>query len=108
MKIKTMIAAAAIALMTASAPATAKEPQKEATAVFTVSPKMSCQNCEKKIKSNIRFEKGVKSIATSLENQTVTIDYNPSKTSPDKIAAAFKKIGYKATEAKAPAKTEKK
>lgn len=68
--------------------------------VFSVEPKMSCQNCEKKIKTNIRFEKGVKDIATSLEAQTVTVKFDPAKTSKEKIAKAFDKIGYKATEVK--------
>ena len=35
------------------------------TLVVTTQPQMHCQNCEKKIKSNIRFVKGTKKIATS-------------------------------------------
>ena len=30
----------------------------DTTAIFNVMPKMSCQNCENKIKSNLRFEIG--------------------------------------------------
>lgn len=67
------------------------------TVVFTVSPKMSCQNCENKIKSNLRFEKGVKEIVTSLPDQTVTITYSADKTTPENIANGFKKIGYTPT-----------
>lgn len=74
----------------------AKAPQKETTAVFTVSPKMSCANCENKIKSNLRFEKGVSSIVTDIEKQTVTVRFNPAKTDSAKIVKAFSKIGYKA------------
>jgi len=44
--------------------ASAKSDDK--TVVFTVSPKMSCQNCENKIKSNLRFEIDVKEIAASM------------------------------------------
>lgn len=73
------------------------------TTVFTVSPNMSCQNCENKIKNFMRFEKGVSNIATDLKEQTVSITYNPKKTDPDKLAKAFKKIGYTAT----PLTTEK-
>lgn len=79
--------------------ASAKSPKDSATAVFTVSPQMSCQNCENKIKSNIRFEKGVTDITTDLKGQTVTVTYNPAKTNPEKIVKAFKKIGYTATKA---------
>lgn len=68
------------------------------TTVFNVNPKMSCQNCENKIKSNLRYEKGVKDIKTSLDDQTVTVTYDDAKTSPEKIASGFKKIGYTAAE----------
>lgn len=68
-----------------------------ATVQFTVLPQMTCQNCENKIKSNIRYEKGVKQIDTSVPDQLVTIKYDAAKTNPEKIAAAFKKIGYTAT-----------
>jgi copper chaperone CopZ len=69
------------------------------TTVFTVSPKMHCESCENKIKKNLRFEKGVKEITTSVPKQTVTITYDPEKTSVEKLQAGFKKIGYTATEA---------
>lgn len=68
----------------------------KATAVFTVNPQMSCVNCENKIKNNLRFEKGIKSITTSLKDQTVTIEYDPAKISTEAIADAFSKIGYQA------------
>ena len=42
------------------------------TLVVTTQPQMHCQNCEKKIKSNIRFVKGTKKIATSVDDQKVT------------------------------------
>lgn len=70
---------------------------QSATVVFTVSPQMSCQNCENKIKTNIRFEKGVTAIATDIPTQTVKITYDPVKTNPEKLTSAFKKIGYTAT-----------
>ncbi len=69
----------------------------KATVSFSVNPSMTCQNCENKIKSNLRFEKGVKDIATSLADQLVTVSYDPARTSPEKLAEALKKIGYTAT-----------
>lgn len=74
----------------------------KATAYFTVSPAMTCQNCENKIKSNLRYEKGVKEITTSLSNQVVTVTYDPAKTDASKLIAAFKKIGYSASATQAP------
>ena len=32
------------------------------TAVFSTYPEMHCENCEKKIKGSLRFEKGIKNI----------------------------------------------
>lgn len=34
------------------------------TVVFRTTPEMHCNNCETKIKNNLRFEKGVKEIVT--------------------------------------------
>ena len=65
--------------------------------VFTTNPPMSCNNCENKIKNNIRFEKGVKNIQTNLKDQRVTIEYDADKTNPENIEKAFSKIGYQVT-----------
>lgn len=54
------------------------------TVVFTTTPQMHCAACENKIKSNLRFEKGIKSIETSVPDQTVTVQYNADKTTPEK------------------------
>lgn len=62
--------------------------------VMTPTPKMHCESCENKIKKNLRFEKGVVKIETSVEAQTVTVTYNPAKTNVENIQAAMKKIGY--------------
>ncbi len=90
---KLIYAAALAALFASSALAETKE------AVYTVNPQMSCQNCENKIKSNLRFEKGIKKIETSLKDQTVTVTYDDTKTDSDKIVAGFKKVGYTAVAA---------
>lgn len=50
------------------------------TVFFTTTPQMHCAACENKIKNNLRFEKGIKSIETSVPNQTVTVKYNVDKT----------------------------
>ena len=50
------------------------------TVVFTTTPQMHCAACENKIKNNLRFEKGIKSIETSVPNQTVTVKYDADKT----------------------------
>ena len=70
------------------------------TVVLTTTPEMHCTGCEKKIKDNIRFEKGVKSIKTNLEDKTVTIEYDADKTTVEDIIKGFEKIKYEAREVK--------
>jgi copper chaperone CopZ len=68
--------------------------------VLKTQPEMHCANCEKKIKENIRFEKGIKSITTNLKDKTVTIEYDAEKTNVQDIIKGFKKIKYEASEVK--------
>ena len=75
--------------------------------IVTTTPQMHCENCENKIKKNIRFEKGVKIIETSIENQTVTITYDADKTSVEKLLKGFEKFGYTARELKKGEKVKK-
>ena len=75
------------------------------TLVVTTTPKMSCQNCENKIKGNLRFEKGIHKIETDLKNQTVTVTYDADKTDEPKIAEAFGKLNYKVSKAGEQSKT---
>lgn len=99
---KKLLYTAALAAMFAS---TAFAETKQA--VYTVTPQMSCQNCENKIKSNLRFEKGIKNIETSLNDQTVTVTYDDTKTNSEKIIAGFKKVGYTAVATKGGTKAQK-
>lgn len=88
--ISILLAGAAVAGVQAAAP----KQQGDTTIVVTVTPTMHCVNCEKKIKSNIRFVKGVKSIETDRAAQTVTIRADKAKLVPGQLEKEFKKIGY--------------
>ncbi len=77
------------------------------TAVFTTNPQMHCERCEQKIKGNLRFERGVKKIVTSVPNQTITITFDADKTTVGNIIKAFDKIGYEARQLKEGEKVEK-
>jgi len=70
------------------------------TVVLKTQPEMHCTGCEKKIKDNIRFEKGIKSITTNLDDKTITIEYDAEKTNVQNIIEGFKKIKYEASEVK--------
>ena len=54
----------------------------------------------KKIKGNLRFEKGVKQIECDIPKQRVTVTYDADKTTPQAIIQSFGKFGYQATEVK--------
>lgn len=62
--------------------------------VVTPTPEMHCESCETKIKSNMRFEKGVKKVETNIKTQEVTITYDPKKNSVEGLQKAMKNIGY--------------
>lgn len=70
------------------------------TVVVTTNPQMHCASCENKIKGNLRFEKGVKTIDCNIPEQRVTITYDAEKTNAENIIQSFEKFGYKATEVK--------
>lgn len=55
---------------------------------------LHCANCVKKVQENIAFERGVKDLKVSLEDQTVTVKYDASKTSEEALKAAIAELGY--------------
>jgi len=55
---------------------------------------LHCENCVKKVQENIAFEKGVKDLKVSLEDQTVALKYDAAKTSEATLKAAIEKLGY--------------
>ena len=55
---------------------------------------LHCANCVKKVQENIAFERGVKDLKVSLEDQTVTVKYDASKTSEEALKAAIVELGY--------------
>ena len=81
------------AMMVVAITAMAKDIQ---TVVVTTTPQMHCENCENRIKNNLRFEKGVKKIETNIEKQTVTITYDADKTTVEQLLKGFEKFKYSA------------
>ena len=90
MKKMSIMMALAIASLTVSA----QKSKDIDTLQVTTTPQMHCANCEKKIKSNIRFVKGVRRIETSVPKQTVTIVYDSKKSNYEDFVEAFRKIGF--------------
>jgi len=91
MKAKKWMAACVVALLSAAA-VSAKDIR---VVVFKVS-KMQCENCERKVRDNMRFEKGLKDISTEVKTKTVTITYDAEKTNVKNLQAGFAKFNYEA------------
>lgn len=75
---------------------TEKKPSKKNREIkeVTFNVHIHCESCVKKIQENIAFEKGVKDMKVSMEDQTVMLKYDPAKTSEEKLKAAIEKLGY--------------
>lgn len=78
----------------AGAESVVAQAQKKAVKTVTFNVGMHCQNCVKKVKENISFEKGVKALEVNLEKKTVTITYDPAKTNEATLKKAVEKLGY--------------
>lgn len=83
-----------------------KPKKKKETVTFYVEA-MDCQNCVKKIEKNIAFEKGVSDLRCNLSGKTAKVTYNTTKTTPEQLAVAFKKIGMEAVVAEEDTKDKK-
>lgn len=71
-------------------PAKKKKEIKEVTFIVAI----DCENCVKKVQENVAFEKGVKDLKVSLEDQTVFLKYDASKTSENVLKEAIEELGY--------------
>ncbi len=59
---------------------------------------IDCKNCVKKVEAKLPYEKGVKDLKINLDEKTVWIKYDASRTDREKLAAAIVKLGYTAEE----------
>ena len=94
-KIIIMIMAALMAMpavsMADNKPAKKKKGEiKEVTFVVD----FDCENCAKKIRENVSFEKGVKGLKVSVADQTVALKYDAAKTSEAVLKASIEELGY--------------
>jgi len=64
------------------------------TVVYCTS--IDCENCAKKIRENVSFEKGVKDLKVDLSSRTVKIEFDPSRTDTLRLEKAINKLGYEA------------
>ena len=105
MRTKILTLCALFTLSLTSVNAAIAEKHKKETVTFLVS--MTCGNCQKRIESNIPYEKGVTDLKVDLPNKLVTIEYRTDKTTADKLKAAIKEMGFTATPFKTSPKEKK-
>ncbi len=79
-------------IISASVSAQNKKAENNKTVTFEVS--MTCENCVRTIEKNIAYEKGMKDMKIDLTKKLVTLRFDTSKTSEEKIIEAFDKLGY--------------
>lgn len=59
-------------------------------------PEMSCAGCKKHITEAVNTLDGITKIDVNLETKIVTVKFDESKTSQDKIKTAIEEAGYSA------------
>jgi copper chaperone CopZ len=71
-----------------------KQPKKKAEIKeVTFKVHLHCENCVKKVRENISFEKGVKDLHICMEDQIVAVKYDASKTNEETLKNAIVKLG---------------
>lgn len=55
---------------------------------------MSCSHCEKAVKQAVGALAGVKSVAVSLKDKTVTVEHDPGKATLEQIKHEIEDQGY--------------
>jgi copper chaperone CopZ len=66
-------------------------------AEVTLSCSMDCAGCASKVKTQLTYTKGVKSVETDYVKDEVLVKYLKSKTNEKALIASLKEIDYKAT-----------
>ena len=80
--------------MSVSAEQTTKPVKKKAEIKeVTFKVHLHCENCVKKVRENISFEKGVKDLHICMEDQIVAVKYDASKTNEETLKKAIVKLG---------------
>lgn len=70
--------------------------QKSENKVVCFKSNMDCENCEKTLTENLKFEKGVKDLKVDHVSNTIYIEYKEGKNNDEGFSKAIEKKGYKA------------
>jgi Cu+-exporting ATPase len=61
-------------------------------------PSITCNVCSGKIKDGLNGLEGIQSVNVDVMSKTVSVDYNPSQTSPQEIRKKVSSMGYEVTQ----------
>lgn len=75
--------------------------QNKKSTVLVIKTSAECDQCKKRIESNLMYEKGVKFCKLDVPSKNLTVTYNPEKIQPEQLKKAISKLGYDADELKA-------
>jgi periplasmic mercuric ion binding protein len=70
--------------------------EKKKTETIQIKTSSVCGMCKMTLEKAMAYEKGVKKSNLTVADQMLTVDYDPKKTSPEKIRNAVAKAGYDA------------
>jgi len=86
-----------LAFCLASLSATAQQATSQpAAAQIQFRTSAVCDMCKKTLEKAMAYEKGVKAAELDIDSQTLTVVYQPDKTTPDKLRRAISLTGYDA------------
>src|SRR5438309_1761954 len=88
----TVVVGAVLCLMSIPGPATASVRNER---VLIAIDGMYCTSCANGIKAMLKRTPGVISAEVSFERREADVEYDPSRTSPEKIVEAIANMGYK-------------
>lgn len=70
--------------------------KKSSTETIKIKTSAECDQCKERLEKVMAYEKGVKKAVLDVESKVFTIEYKPSKTSPEKIKQVISDTGYDA------------
>lgn len=65
--------------------------------VFKTQPEIECERCVARVKDALTVEKGVLAVNPDLKTKLITVQFDNSKTSNQRLIDALSKAGFKAT-----------
>ncbi len=85
---------AALVLLSTNMYAQEKKNREE----ITIKTSVVCNMCKHNVEKAMSYEKGVKNSNVNVAEQTVTVEFDPRKTTVEKIKKAITESGYDADE----------